>query len=82
VGRRKCNIWHIVYGVVLQGNFFLSHSYERSKGFKNFSEEVAFRRKLQKPMCKTAQNVFSSTAGNEKPVHSVWILFTKFKAIY
>jgi hypothetical protein len=76
----------LTYGITFMVFFFkvtfFSHNYERSKGFKNFSGEVTCRRKLQKRMCKRTQNVFSSTAGNEKRVHCVWILFTKFTPFY
>jgi hypothetical protein len=71
-----------VFGVDIQDNVVLSHSIERSKVFKNFSAQVAFIGKMQKRMYKRAQNVFSSTAGNDNPVHCMWILFTKFKAFY
>jgi len=30
-------------------------------------------------MCKSAQNIFSSTASNGTRVHCMWILFTKLK---
>ena len=69
-----------VYGVLFQGNVFLSHSYERSYVLKNCRGEVDFRRDLEKGMCKTAQNIFPSTVGNEKRVHCMWILFSKFKS--
>ena len=76
------NTCHIVYRALLQVNVFLSLSYERSKVWKNFSGEVAFRRKLRKRMCKTVQNGFTPTAGNDKRVNCVWSLFTKFKSFY
>ena len=77
----------LTYGITFTVFFFksnvcLSQSYERSKGYKTFSGKVAFRRKLQERICKTAQNVFSSTAGYEKGVHCMWILFTKSEAFY
>ena len=73
-------VYAITYSVLFfQVRFFL-HSYERSKVLKNFSAEIAFRKKLQKLKYRTAQNVFSSTASNDNRVHCMWILFAKFKA--
>jgi len=57
----------------------LSYSYGRSKFFQNFSIEIAFREKVQKRICKTVQNIFSSAASNGTQVHCMWIIFTKLK---
>jgi hypothetical protein len=41
-------VCHYLFGALLQGKVILSRSYERSKVFKDFSAEIAFRRNLQK----------------------------------
>ena len=75
-------LYAITYSVLFFQVTFLSHTYERSKVFKIFGAEFAFRKKVQKRKYRRAQIVLFLTGSNDKRVHCMWILFVKFEAFF
>ena len=74
-------MWSKFYGVLLQGKVFYHTATNEGISSRILIKKLFLERNRRNECVKT-QNVFSSTAGNEKRVHCMWILYTKFKYFY